>query len=1737
MCVAPFLSLVANEKCSTYSDTYFEADHILQGKPLLASAWHFSCFTGDAFHFHFSVARIRDGLITSRIIAMTFFRHVSLLRLAQRASLFALSMFVSVLLIGATASLALPLPKARFDQSLVPPDVPASVLIGDTIKFKVRFKNNAAIGNIGYAPFIDLAVNFTGADANSSSSLCDGIDIDITSIKMIDVNGPIPLASTSIKYGNTPANITSCIIQSAPHPYPGVGTMTFAPGWQLVTIGLPFGSFDPSQPEIVLEVSATVHEYADRNIALAVCARGGFQFTTPTGGLPILEAGASNNVTTWPALNCPSVLPDVLTVKKDYIGPEDETATGPNFVHSYKITLDVATNQTIGNPLTIKDCMPDGMAYQGNLAVTSPIGWGPHVVTAPAIGAIGGCLDVSWPNAAVVGVPGADAVVQFDFFVADHYLNGTVVLDDTCKPVVLSNPVAVTGLWTPKDTRDAQIAVTGGSSQAHQLSAKCIAIQKSVKVYQEFPGGGLGSTPGDTLEYTLKFQISDYKTIGPQIKITDLLSNGQVFQTGGALAPKLMIGDQFGGHTITLTSAHFAATTVLSSTPNCPLVPRSTGITFNISGALMAIPPTNPRQLAGILTGGYAALPTSTIPATGTLVFYAKIADTFSNVALPVGYVDKHDPLCNAVDIQGVVYKNYSNPIAVPPAVSPTQIAEDSSATKISIVTDVLTKSVYAVKRGTNYMCGPSSVSSFACLPGQQVFPGDQVTFRIEYRIPSGDAQSLTIRDWLPLPKFNVSGFSSALSSTCPTSTIPATGSAGCGPTHTIPVNTLATQFRLPTILPQPATNSIQFTYLPMYDTLNTAKKIDLLFTSTVTNQPMTDGLLLTNEVQECEKNTFDTNVTFCQTAVAQVQVREPKLSVRKGVIATSNPNGAFTQPGSPGLAQAPVGATFSLAGVSGPVTSATLSSLFDSNLSNVDANDLATFAVVIENQGGYPAYNVHLDDFIPWNAGLPTCFEFVPSTPVSIRNGAGATLTPIVGSTVANFGVTFLGTTNIPAVSTTGTNIIIITFQVRIIPQIQAGCCENTANLTQYNSSPNPPNPMAPDFVTAGVGGPFTDTARICVGPSASAKCIPATSEAHTTPQQAAPGGQVNATIGEIVRFRLVTIIPEGTTQNLQIRDALPPGLTYIPNTARAVFVANNPVRDASGNPPLGIPTVPAPTTTIVMQCLGAPVPATLISQSPTLFPVGAGTDPSFPAAPITVKNNDNNDSDREYLVIDFNAQVDNIATNQDVPATVLTNSFEVRFTDAFSGQTVASNSSQLAAGAGQASVKIVEPKLTLRKTASPTLIGPAGGPITYTVTITNAGSATAFDLAFRDLLPADFVPGSVSLLTSLPGCIGSTTGGLNLGFTCLSPAYSGLPVAGAMTITYQATVKPQTCPAAMTNQATVTWTSLPGTNGTVTNSTGSSTAGSSGANNGERDGVTIPVSLNDYQAAGSATVNCVIPKFDLMIGKAYDHPPGLTYPDGVSFGFTADCSDPNNSSAPHLVQSGTIVSSHSSTGNQVYIPSIPLGWTCMVTETVPPGTDAHGCHWAPGIAITPNPVTIHTSPPPNSVGFNNNYVCPGVGNPAYDLGVSKTKWEAGSSGSSETFVITVQNVGNQPLTGADLSHLTVTDNLPGGSIVTGYGNTSMTDWNCTPPSTVVPVTCSYIGTATSLAPFAGLPQLQIVAIPGTGTTQYINPANGTVTNTNLKLNCVVISLTGTGTTPSHDDVIPANNSYCIGM
>jgi len=1349
-------------------------------------------------------------------------------------------------------AMATPTPPAP----IVSIDLPSEVLIGEDFQFEVKFKNNTGAG-VGYAPYIDLYFPAWGADGNSPDSnninqKCDGISF--MSAKTLFTTPPsLPLPDV---FDSGVSGLPPCPQPYTTHPFTGATVLSLTPQYQLVVLALPFGSFDPTQPEIIVNVTAHLSDYADAGTPLTIYAKGGFRYGSDEfdnhPADPLIESAQVSDQTT----------PTVLKIKKEYLGPEDEAVSGPNFTNyyplKYKLTADFADQQTINN-LVITDNLPNNLQFKGNVQVTiqgnsaNPVAScsatpGPFdIVITPPLPPPGGTLSVKLCSPLKGSTAPDDVVVTFDFYIPNVDANNQLIILKNCSnaPVAVKNDILATGDWDPLDPRDPLPTDPPGTTVPinnnltnvdHILNAKCLAIQKSVTMYQEFPGGAIGPTPGDILKYELRFQVSDYFTIG-QLVVTDFLADGQAFIAGPP--PTLKVTDLFGN---TGSPTAFPAGTV-TTTLNQPVaaafcpVPLQTPqlgtiVKFNVSAAMLLLPPPIPRHLAGMLAGGWAAGPATTTPATGTIVFYASISDTFKPPVTAIHkFVDKHDPINNCVRITGVVYdnKNRPTPINLPINIPTVTLgnAVDSSAVQSTIVPDTLKKTVWAVRRGTTKICGPSTntatTTSCSNLPNaaEEVRPGDQVTFRIEKYIPSSDAEDLLVEDWLPLPIFDVSdpdGNSVPGPPWSPLSGLPC-GLPGPGAACTWPSNSIQ-----PIVTPLfsviSSTNSINFNYGTFNDPANQKRKVDLVFTLTVNNKPFADGLFQTNEVRECENNSF--GARFCQTSIAQVKVREPKLQITKGVVATDNPHGVFTPALNPTGVWQPYGSScphFQ----NGPITSATLGGLINSNLSNVDANDHVTFGIAIENTGGAPACEIELADIIPLDPlDKPWCFDADFSS-LCITDGSG---TPIAfttaigghGRKIIKLAPGFCLAPGSPS-NTTGTNIAIITFNAQLHSDITPGCCDNVAQLLQYTSQQGGPN-----FVDAGLTPPFSDAATVCVNPTLT-KSLVATSELHTAGSDVA--------IGEIARYRLEVIVPEGgVLPNFQVTDALPAGLKFLNDgSARIAFVSNGPgiTRGPLLTPAYNLNSGSPPSSGALTAL--PPIPAGVISVGSN-----CGDDPVFSL--VNVQNNDN-DFDLEYIVIEFNALVCNVAGNQS--GTTLPNTFSV----SVGGNQIATSN--------QINVLVVEPQLTMTKTVAP---NPAlsGQTLTYTVQYTNNGTADAFDVVLKDTLPAGLTLGTVTA-----GC--TVTTALNLlTMTCAQVPKAPNP-GSTVIVTYQAVANPATCPVTLNNQATLTWTSLPGSNGTLVNPTGSITPLNPGLFDGERDGVTPSLTLNDYAATASTAVKIDCP------------------------------------------------------------------------------------------------------------------------------------------------------------------------------------------------------------------------------------------------------------------------------------
>jgi uncharacterized repeat protein (TIGR01451 family)/fimbrial isopeptide formation D2 family protein len=1509
-------------------------------------------------------------------------------------------------------------------------DVPAEVLIGEQFTFTVKFKNNPSV--VGFGPSLDLVLD-GGANIPKSPGPCACDGITLVKAEMVEVNGgPIditPPPSSQIQTspcGATPnTNVTHPF---GPFAISGIQPLTVPAGAQLVTLELPFGSFDSTQPDIVVKVTAQLSSLADYNIPLKISARSFFRYgldpqNNPLADHPIFsdENPPGTQVTNsaqWIAQA--TTTPKVMTAKKEYDGPEDETATGPNFPHNYKIKVDIANGQTITN-LKVHDFLPNNMQYQAGVVVkihgilatqgsfcTAQYALTKQPPTSAPQNTPTNELEISFCSAIIGTLAPDDVTVTFKFFIPLLDANTNTVLPSDCTPATSVNGIRIEGDWVPQDRCDQipvpPIHLVSNVTAAHVLNDKCIAIQKSAAMANDT--GAAGLTPNDTVLYTLQFQVSDYKTMG-NLVVNDYLSNGQTL-----VGPvTLTISDQFGAISGPLPAPFISQTPDLIGTANfCPAAlhqpPNGTVLTFNISAAMAAIPPfAAPRLIAGIMTGGYAAGPGVLQPAIGTITFGAKVGDTFQYPVTPGDqYLDKDDPVNNCVRISGKVYQNQNRPtpINLPINIPNTVIAgaTDDSNTAMLLIGDTLKKTVYAVERANalsiySPVCGPptgpgGTSCSNAPNPPQEVRPGDRVTYRLEKVIPSSDAENLEVEDWLPQPTYTVSTISFT-NSACG---IPGPGISCLGPTNSLLVT--------PTVMPHPATNSVNFHYGTFHDTANLPGKIDLLFTYQVTNLPFADRLFLTNEARECETNTF--GVPFCQAAIAQVNLREPNLRIRKGVIATSNPHGLFSQPASPQTtpnptAAPPPNATLSLAGISGIVNSNDLAAgLLNSDLSNVDANDTVTFAITLENLGGHPAYDNKLEE------KLPACFTNLSN--IVVKRGTGAVVNPLLYSLATS--ATGFTITSIPGApinaynATNGANIIVITFQARLVGDILPGCCDNVAELKHYAATPG-----GPDFVTAGFTPPFTDAAQVCVNPTLT-KSVVSTSEVHTGPQTSAtpqtPLNTPQVTIGEIVRYRLVVQWPESGAVAVQVTDALASGMKFLnDSTARIAFVANG-VGIAHPFPYYMSPAfnVTGNETTLAGLTLNS---AQTIPASAITVGSNCGDDPTFDMG--VIRNNDN-DPDLEYIVIEFNALVCNVAGNQD--GTTLSNTFSV----SVGGNQIATSN--------PINVVVVEPKVTMTKTVAP---NPAskGQTLTYTVKYTNNGNADAFDVELKDTLPPGLTLGTIS-----SGCPVTNVTANALTVTCSQIPRAPNP-GSTMIFTYQALADPPNCPVTLNNQANLTWTSLPGPKGTLANSTGSSTPGNPGAVDGERDGVTPLLTLNDYATTASAAVKIDCPCNATINGLKFDDLNG----NGVR--------DPGEPGLPNWTIKVTDSSGNTQTittdsqGN--YSITVPAPGTYTVAEVLQSG-------WT---QTAPSSGTYTVTVSPGQVVNNRDF-----GNRrqnACDLEITKEVTPNPLvSGQLATATITVKNLGTGPCHGPTkvaesmpVGLTLVSASVPGGSCVVATG------------------------------------------------------------------------------------------------
>ncbi len=973
-------------------------------------------------------------------------------------------------------------------------DPTKDALINDTFKFCVTFQNTGTAP--GFAPFIDLVMPLDPMNGNSP---CDGISFVAATVTSTTPN--VPLTPEPL----VPSGCTSALT-TITHPfYPQVISPTaLAAGMQLVTLALPFGSYQPlPQPKIMIEVTAKINAFADVNKPMTIYVRGGFRYgANPGPGPAIVQTSSPPGPTgVW---QTETITPRVVILHNTYSGDDQETVPGPNFPQQFTITADVAPGAIL-NGLTLQNCLLSGGVWSGAPTITTitPASTSWAAAPNPLCFAVS-LLNISGFHVSGITGAGAGTIVVTRSFTIDSTLLGLT----KCSAPMTNSAVISNGTWQPADPLDPLVQLWGtpqSPSPANTvIQVKALAVQKKPR-----PGP---TTPGSTITYDIPFQGSDYLRFS-NLVITDTMSDGLQL-----VSASLTVTDKNSTRTLSPFPASFihSAPTAVNGTFTCPplgggssssCVPPgpagpgivslpSTQYVFDISGALAP----NSGLLWGGLVGG-----TSTVAARGTLTITVKVLDAFlyGKHGGKDNKVDKDDPLLNHVDITGQVTGGGMT-------------CGDDGNSCLAVPSDILHKEVVAVNN--SYLSSPTT------LGGPKVTVGDKVTFRLSKRIPSGDAESLTIQDFYPLPVIQAQTLPNVL---------PCFPAPPLLPTLPLPLPSPSACYSFFSPPAQPPTspstdNSVIFDFQTFDDPLNQPRDLAIYTTHTISNLPFADGLLLTNEAQECEKNSY--GATFCQAAIAQFKLEEPYLKILKGVCGGSCQNGNTNSscPSCP----------------NGGFNSSTVAGLLGSPMIYADASDHVQFAIAVENTGSGPlgAFGVQISDSLGTFPGHMTYANFC------VKRGDGAPVNWSFNGTNQPKSFTLSLSNPLPASTNTGANVILIMYDVVLDPpqSMVNGCYSNKGHIAHYANSPG-----GPDFVSAGYVGPDA-SATVCVMPHDLQKSLLWTSE----PDPVSP----KVTIGELVQYQLSVIVPEGIS-TFTMADTLPPGLAMVNGPATVTAVGFTPV------------------------------------------------------------------------------------------------------------------------------------------------------------------------------------------------------------------------------------------------------------------------------------------------------------------------------------------------------------------------------------------------------------------------------------------------------------------------------------------------------------------------------------------------------------------------------------------------
>jgi len=455
-----------------------------------------------------------------------------------------------------------------------------------------------------------------------------------------------------------------------------------------------------------------------------------------------------------------------------------------------------------------------------------------------------------------------------------------------------------------------------------------------------------------------------------------------------------------------------------------------------------------------------------------------------------------------------------------------------------------------------------------------------------------------------------------------------------------------------------------------------------------------------------------------------------------------------------------------------------------------VNPGESIVYTVTLSNKGAAPATDVRFRDPIPTHTTL------VPGSIIASQ-GVVVSQSPVE----VNVGNVYPG------------DVVVISFRVTV----DLGTDDGTILLNQGSAASNELEDVPSDDNGYDGDGKNPNLTPVAIPgstvgqPSGLSKTLEGSSEPDSA------GAQVM--IGEVLTYRVTVYVPSGTTLHAEVSDALPEGLVYVADSGRLARVFETGLSASADSG--GVNMAPS----------GVYVPLT------------DGVDLAYADGNVSVFLGDviNSDGSPGAYILELKAVVGNAPGNQ--AGTVLNDQGGFSYWNGLS-QTQMLTPADLP-------VTVIEPGIQVVKSGLPLAVFPSGGEVTFTVTVVNpAGpyAAPGYDVRIRDVLPLQYA-GLVVESISPSGGVAAGDVYDNSTADALDVSVDRFPVGGQVVMVYTVTTGAEPPGTLIDNTAQVTFTSVPGPNGT-----GDAAPGVSGEETGERNG--SGAGPNDYRAEDSERV-----------------------------------------------------------------------------------------------------------------------------------------------------------------------------------------------------------------------------------------------------------------------------------------